>query len=137
MRHENSVFHQLQQHIPWAVFDRLVDKHQADRRVRRLTAKSQFLALLFGQLSGAASLREIEAGLLSHEAKLYHLGARSVARAPLADGNAKRPAALFADLFCAMAARASRNIRRHIGDTMHILDATRVQVSSLYGGWAD
>jgi len=137
MRHENSVFHQLQQHIPWAVFDRLVDKHQADRRVRRLTAKSQFLALLFGQLSGAASLREIEAGLLSHEAKLYHLGARSVARATLADANAKRPAALFADLFSVMAARASRNIRRHIGDTMRILDATRVQVSSLYDGWAD
>lgn len=137
MRHENSVFHQLQQHIPWAVFDRLVDKHKADHRVRRLTAKSQFLALLFGQLSGAASLRDIEAGLLSHEAKLYHLGARSVARATLADANAKRPAALFADLFSVMAARASRKIRRHIGDTLRILDATRVQVSSLYGGWAD
>ncbi|ARQ13314.1 IS4 family insertion sequence transposase domain-containing protein (plasmid) [Rhizobium etli] len=47
MLHENSVFHQLQQHIPWAVLCRLVDKHKADHRVRRLTAKSQFLALLF------------------------------------------------------------------------------------------
>ena len=34
MRHENSVFHQLQQHIPWALFDQLVDEHKADRRVR-------------------------------------------------------------------------------------------------------
>jgi len=137
MRHENSVFHQLQQHVPWSEFDRLVDEHKADHRVRRLTTKSQFLALLFGQLSGAASLREIEAGLSSHAAKLYHLGGRNVARATLADANSKRPAALFADLFALMAARAGRRTRRHIGDTLRVLDATRVQVSSLYGGWAD
>jgi hypothetical protein len=83
MQHENSVFHGLQKHIPWAVFDRLVDKHKADHRVRRLGTKSQFLALLFGQLAGAASLREIEAGLMSHETRLYHLGAKRPARATL------------------------------------------------------
>jgi len=137
MRHENSVFHQLQQHVPWAVFDRLVDEHKADHRVRRLTTKSQLLALLFGQFSGATSLREIEAGLLSHEARLYHVGGRGVARATLADANARRPAALFADLFSHMAATASRRTRRHISDSVRLLDATRVQVSSLYGGWAD
>jgi IS4 transposase len=46
-------------HVPWNVFERLVDKHQADYRIRRLTSKSQFPALLFGQLAGASSLREI------------------------------------------------------------------------------
>ena len=73
MRHHNSVFHSLQKHIPWSVFDRLVDKHGTDHRVRRLDSKSQFLAILFGQLSGATSLREIETGLLSHSNQLYHL----------------------------------------------------------------
>lgn len=137
MRHHNSVFHQIQQHIPWSVFDRLVDEYKADHRVRRLSTKSQFLALLFGQLSGSASLREIEAALMSHRARLYHAGARCVARATLADANAKRPAGLFADLFAHMAAAASRRTRRHIADAVRILDATRVQVSSLFGGWAD
>jgi DDE family transposase/uncharacterized protein DUF4372 len=137
MRHENSVFHQLQQHIPWAVFDRLVDKHGADHRVRRLTTKSQFLALLFGQLSGATSLREIEAGLSSHEARLYHVGGSAIARATLADANARRPSGLFAELFSHMAASASRRTRRHVADAVRLLDATRIQVSSLFGGWAD
>lgn len=54
----------------------LVEQHGADAQVRRLTTKSQFLALLYGQLSGASSLREIVAGLTSHEARLYHLDAR-------------------------------------------------------------
>lgn len=135
MRHHNSVFHALQKHVPWAVFDRLVDEHGADRRVRRLDTKGQFLALLFGQLSGADSLRAIEAGLQSHAGRLYHLGGCCVARSTLADANARRPAALFAGLFAHMAAGAARATRRHLKDAVRILDATRIELSSLSGGW--
>ena len=71
MRHYNSVFHQLLKHIPWEEFDALVKQHRADVRARRLTTKSQFLAMLYGQLSGAASLREIVGGIESHRARLY------------------------------------------------------------------
>ena len=75
MRHQNSVFHSVMKQVPWDAFDRLVAAHGTDWRVRRLTTKDQFVALLFGQLSGASSLREIELGLASHAARLYHLGA--------------------------------------------------------------
>jgi len=57
MLHENTVFHGLLKHVPWPAFDRLVEQHRADAGVRRLTTKSQFLALLYDQLSGASSLR--------------------------------------------------------------------------------
>jgi hypothetical protein len=137
MRHHNSVFHQIQKQVPWGVFDRLVQKHRADHRVRRLSTKNQFLALLFGQLSGATSLREIEAGLMSQSARLYHVGGRPVARTSLADANAKRPAMMFAELFAHMAGAASRRTRRHMADAVRILDATRVQLSSLSDGWVD
>jgi hypothetical protein len=137
MRHHNSVFHQIQKHVPWSVFDRLVDEHKADHRVRTLTTKSQFLALLFGQLSGAVSLREIEAGLWSQQARLYHVGGRSIARSTLAEANARRPAAVFSGLFAHLASAASRRTRRHISDAVRILDATRIELSSLRSGWAD
>jgi hypothetical protein len=75
VRHENSVFHDLLKPIPWGAFEDLVEAHGADGRIRRLTTKSQLVALLYGQLSGASSLREITTGLESHEARLYHLGA--------------------------------------------------------------
>jgi len=74
-------------------------QHPADAGVRRLTTKSQFLALLYGQLSGASRLREIVAGVHSHSARLYHLGARPAQRSTLADANADRPPAVFAELF--------------------------------------
>jgi len=137
MRHHNSVFHQIQKHVPWSVFEQLVDEHKADRRVRRLTTKSQFLALLFGQLAGAVSLREIEAGLSSQQSRLYHVGGRSVARTTLAEANASRPSAVYSGLFAHIAASASRRTRRHIKDAVRILDATRIELSSLRSGWAD
>lgn len=135
MQHQNSVFHGVTKHIPWTSFERLVDQHGSDYRVRRLDSKSQFLAMLFGQLSGATSLREIEAGLTSHACQLYHLGAKRPARSTLADANAKRPWALFGELFADMVASASRQTRRQLADVTHILDATRVKLSSLHSDW--
>lgn len=129
MRHQNNVFHALTKRIPWAEFDRLVAEHRADRRVRRLPAKTHLLALLFGQLSGADSLRAIVEGLDSQGHALYHLGARPVARSTLADANAARPARLFAELFALMVARAGRGARRHMADAVRVLDATRLPLT--------
>ncbi|MCP5081008.1 MAG: IS4 family transposase [Alphaproteobacteria bacterium] len=136
MRHYNTVFHGLTKHLPWGRFDRLADAHRADFRVRTLSAKSHFVSLLFGQLSGADSLRAIEDGLGSHAAKLYHLGAAPVARSTLADANASRPSALFADLFADMVAMAGRQMRRKLEGATLILDATRLKLSSLNAAWA-
>lgn len=137
MRHENSVFHGLQKLVPWSVFERLVDSYQADHRIRRLSTKSQFLALLFGQLAGASSLREIVTGLASHEARLYHVGARVPARSTFADANAQRPSGLFADLFAHMAATASRKVRRQLGGAVRILDSTHIRLNGLSAAWLD
>jgi hypothetical protein len=57
-----------------------------------------------------------------------------IARTTLADANANRPCGLFADLFAHMAG-ASRRSRRQMGDGVRILDATRIELSSLSGGW--
>ena len=70
MRHDNSVLHQVLQHVPWGGFERLVEEHGADKHVRRLSTKSQLVAMLYAQLSGASSLREITSGLESHQARL-------------------------------------------------------------------
>jgi hypothetical protein len=136
MRHQNSVFHDVVKRVPWAVFDRLVAAHDADRRVRRLSTKGQFLALLYGQLGHAASLREIVAGLESHAARLYHVGGMPAARATLADANARRPAAVFAGLFAAMVAGAQRGLRRKLGEAVYLIDSTSLHLGGLGCDWA-
>lgn len=70
MRHQNTLLHDVLKLMPWGRFDRLVEKREADKWVRRLSTKTQFVALLHAQLSGATSLREIEATFESHHARL-------------------------------------------------------------------
>lgn len=135
MRHQNSVFHQLTKHIPWDVFDRSVAFHGADFRVRRLRTRDQFLALLYGQFSGAASLREIEDGLGSHSTRLYHANARTVSRSTLADANARRSFEVYADVFKTLAARARPGVRRKLREAVRLIDATKVKLSSRSKAW--
>lgn len=137
MRHHNSLMHELLQFVPWDRFDELVDRHGADARVRRLSTKSQFVALMYGQLAGAQSLREIEHALASHRQRLYHLGTRAPARSTLADANAKRSAALFAELFAIMTKCATRGLRRHLRGAIHLIDATSISLTDLSREWAD
>ena len=136
MRHHNSVLHGLLKHIPWSIFDDLVEEHGADARVRRLSTKTQLVALLYAQLSGAASLREIETAMSSHSAKLYHLGARAVSRSTLADANANRPHAVFSGLFSRMAAMASRGVRRSTAEAVRLIDSTGIPLAGAAAEWA-
>jgi hypothetical protein len=136
MRHDNSVFHGLLKHVPWRRFDSLVEEHGADARVRRLSTKSQFVALLYGQLSGAVSLREIVTGISSHTARLYHLGATPARRSTLSDANTQRPAAVFAGLLAMMMKQAHRGLRRKLAETTYLIDATSVQLNERSASWA-
>jgi IS4 transposase len=136
MRHQNSVFHSILKHIPWHRFDELVEAHGSDRRVRRLTTKSQFVALLYGQLSGATGLREIVTALESHAARLYHVGAEPIRRSTLSDANAKRPVAVFAELLTTMMQQAHRGLRRKLAETVYLIDATGVRLNERSAAWA-
>jgi hypothetical protein len=136
MRHDNSVLHQLLKHVPWSRFDELVEEHEADKHVRQLSTKSQLIALLYGQLSGAASLREIVTGLESHRARLYHLGARPVRRSTLSDANLSRPAEVFAALFAMMMAQAQRGLRKKLTDTTYLIDSTGLRLDERSAHWA-
>ncbi len=136
MLHQNTVFHSLLKYVPWGRFEKLVEKHGADELCRTLTSKRHFVALLYGQFSGAVSLREIVTGTTSHETRLYHVGAAPVKRSTVSDANQKRPCQLFADLFTVMLQQAHRGLRRAVADAVRLIDSTSLHLSSLSAEWA-
>ena len=136
MRHENSVMGQILKLIPWGRFGTSVDNHDADRCVRKFSTKSQLIALLHAQLSGASSLREIVTAMTSHGARIYHLGTAAPKRSTLADANALRPAIVFAELFGDLLNQAHPGLRRHAKEAIRLIDASRVTLNSLSRGWA-
>jgi Transposase DDE domain/Domain of unknown function (DUF4372) len=136
MRHQNSVFHNITKHVPWSKFEQIVEKYGADRLVRKLTTKRHFIALLYGQLSGSTSLREIVTGMASHETRLYHVGAAPVKRSTMSDANSQRPWQVFSELFAQMLPQAHRGLRRATADAVRLIDSTSIRLSSLSEGWA-
>jgi hypothetical protein len=136
MRHQNSVFHSLLKHVPWDKFEQITKKHEADELARKLTTKRQLIALLYGQLSGTAGLREIVTGMASQETRLYHVGAAPVKRSTLSDANAKRPWQVFGELFTEMLPQAHRGLRRAIKDAVRLIDSTSLRLSGLSRDWA-
>jgi hypothetical protein len=136
VQHQNIVFHGLLKHIPWSIVDRLVDQYGADHDPRGLKTKAHLIAMLYAQISGARSLRDITTSLQSHASKLYHLGGCTVSKSTLASANASRPAEVFAGLLSALIGQLQHGYRRKIGDCVRLIDSTSVKLSKLSGNWA-
>lgn len=136
MPHHNSVFHDVLKLVPWDAVDRLVAEHDADGSVRQLKTKAHLIALLYGQLSGAVSLREVVCGLESQSAGLYHLGGGAVKRSTLAEANKARPSAVFSGLLGALMGRAHRRLRQDLGECVRLIDSTSIRLSELSAHWA-
>jgi IS4 transposase len=136
MLHQNTVFHSLMKHVPWHKLEQVIAKHGADELSRKLTTKRHFVALLYGQLSGGMSLREIVAGMESHATRLYHLGAAPVKRSTFSDANSERPWQVFGDLLGYMLQQVHCGLRREAGEAVRLIDSTSLRLSSLSANWA-
>ena len=80
MPQQTTVLYQLVQQVPWEQFAELSAEpaHAAD--IRSFTAKSHLVALIYAQLIGAASLREIELGIGELRLILRQPGRRLIER---------------------------------------------------------
>jgi hypothetical protein len=136
VRHQNSVFHDILKLIPWTAFDRLVEQHGSDELVRKFKTRHQLIALICGQLAGAGSLREIEAIMASHQARLYHLGGQVPRRATFADANRTRSPLVFSGLFQHMLGMATRRLRRKMDEAVLLIDSTSLHLAGIGSQWA-
>lgn len=94
-----SMFAQLVQSMGCKLeFQHLVNKHQSDKASKGFSSWSQFIAMLFCQLTGAESLREISDGLFSSLGKLNHIGAKAACRSTLSYAK-NRPYKLYEDFY--------------------------------------
>jgi Transposase DDE domain/Domain of unknown function (DUF4372) len=95
-----SCFSQLLSLVDRASFARAVRQYQAERGAKGFSCWDQFVAMLFCQMGGANSLREICGGLATSMGKLVHLGLRQApTRSTLAYANTHRPWQLYQTVF--------------------------------------
>lgn len=94
-----SMFAQIVQLLPQSLFFKLVQKYQTDKAAKGINTWDQLIAMMFCQLSGAESLREISDGLYSSIGKLNHLGVHAEGRSSLSYVNQHRDYHVYQDFY--------------------------------------
>lgn len=103
------IFNQLTSYIPRDIFDRLVKKYNGNRYVKDYHCGNHLAVMLWAQLTGRESLRDIESTLRAHNDKLYRMGmGLHISRNNISNANAKRDVGIFRELAQEMMARTSR-----------------------------
>src|SRR5690606_1634604 len=99
----------------------------------------QFVGMTMSQLSGRQSLRDIQSNLESQRHKLYHLGAKPIARSTLARLNEHQPAALYENVFSRLIKRCQSIPGQHkfrFKNPLYSLDASAIDLSLSLFPWA-
>ena len=85
--------------VHWQTLSRLVERYDAESRVRHFGCRQQLICMAFAQLTWREGLRDIAECLNARPATLYHLGfSDPVAKSTLADANEQRDWRLWEDL---------------------------------------
>ncbi len=122
--------------FPLRVFDDKVQEHRSDRYSKGFKSRDQLVAMVFGHLSGASSLRMIEAAYNSQKRHHYHLGTGQLRRSTLADANRKRSSEPFSAAAQALMSQVNRTIRQEGEDLLYLLDSSSISLKGPgFDGW--
>ena len=137
------IFAQVVDFLPRYQFDKAVAKYHGDWHAKDLTCYSQLLHLLFGQLTGCDSLRDICLCLKAHEDCLYHLGFRkTVEHSSLSRANEKRDYRIYEEfgMYLIGVVRplyADTTVSEiTIDNVLYALDSTTISTSIKLAAWA-
>ena len=143
MAYSNTILGQFLALFPRHEFEKIRREVQPKVHARALSAWTQFVAMLSGQLAGRDSLRGMVDALAPQGRKLYHLGMGAVSRAALARANERTPAVLFERVFAALLARCrkvapntAKKFRFKDSGKVYLLDATLIELPPALFSWA-
>lgn len=137
MNHTNSILHQLLQYLPRQRFQEAVNRHHGDYRTRSLRCWDQLVAMLYLQLSGRTSLRDLIDTFNSKQAHHYHLGTRMISRSSLADANGKRPQIIFQETFHYLLEKARDQLPKDdAGEMVRLIDSSTIDLNLEQFKWA-
>ena len=137
------IFSQVVDYIPRYQFDKLVAKYRGNWHTKDLTCYNQLLHLLFGQITGCGSLRDICLCLEAHKSILYHLGFRNtVKQSSLSRANENRDYRIYEEfgtyLISIVRPLYSKTAVPEItvDNVLYALDSTTISISIKLATWA-
>lgn len=139
MKKSTTVLNNLLSQFPRFEFEKSVMAYRTDHRVRTLTSFDLLKVLIFGQVTKAFSVRDIESTLASHSSELYHCGMKPVSRSTLCDALEKRNPIIFENAFEALIFKAkqlSAKAGRRFRNPLNVIDASTIELCLTRCNWA-
>ncbi len=125
------------------MLSRLVERYNAESRVKHFGCRQQLICMAFAQLTWREGLRDIATCLNARSETRYHLGfLEPVAKSTLADANDQRDWRLWEDLAKTLMRKArplyaGEDLGLDIENTVYALDSTTIDLSLTLFPWAD
>lgn len=143
MNHGKYVFSQLTDFLPKRIFDSLVTKYNGDKHIKHFSCWNQLLSMIFGQLTGRDSLRDLMISIEPHKPKYYHLGfGKGTSRSNFANANEKRDCRIFEEYafhLIELARKASildQDFQLNIDGNIYAFDSTTIDLCLSVFWWA-
>lgn len=143
MNQGKYIFSQLTDFLPKRIFDGMVSKYNGDKHIRHFSCWSQLLSMIFGQLTGRDSLRDLMVCIEPHKPKYYHLGfGKGTSRSNFANSNEKRDCRIFEEyaFYLIDLARKSsivdQDFQLNIDGNIYAFDSTTIDLCLSVFWWA-
>lgn len=134
--YNSTVFSSLLKELPRTDFRKAVNRLGTDKHCKGFSSWDHLVAMVFAQISGAKSLREIEAGFNHSPEQHYHLGVGKICRSTLSEANQRRNPELFLGVCQLLAQRLGRKYRREVNEFLYLMDASYIPLSGRgYDEW--
>jgi hypothetical protein len=141
MNQGKFVFSQVTAYMPQRQFERIMNKYTDRTRQWSLTAWNQLLVLMFGQLDGCSSLRELTDITTAHARKSFHLGFGStpINRTQLSKVNQLRDYRIFEEFAYHMVRLAQKKCidkEFELNSKYYAFDSTTIDLCMSLFEWA-
>jgi transposase len=144
MSKHNTIFGQMLAFISRSRFEKLVKEHKTEHGAKGLKSWTQFVCMLFAQISGQHGLRSIQQSMNNQRNGWYHMGinntARAIKRSTLSYANAHRDSNLFQALFLCLLIEAQAMKIKHgfrFKNPLYSIDSTTIDLCLKLFPWAD
>lgn len=138
-----SLFAQVLSLIDRNLFQRIVRKHDSDKYHKGINSWTHMVAMLFMQMAGVTSLRDISNGLRSATGNLNHLGVnKAPCKSTISYINKNRSYKVFRDLYFNLLDQLEPSLRRkrlyasRLKRKIFIMDASIIPLSLSLFDWA-
>jgi hypothetical protein len=134
-----TVFASLLRYFSRSDFESAVKGLKGNFKVRTLTCYDLFKSMLYGQIAGCFSVREIETSMKANQNRLYHSGLKAIKRSTFCDALEKRSEGIFRMMFHSIVEKAQEvgsKAQKKFKDPLRIIDATIISLCLNKFDWA-